>query len=140
MRTWIAIFLTMGVISSVQAKELISGARIVSISAANGNRDAFSMTLEGGTGPCAGKSIAFLTRKSPSVNTWSGTLIVATAAMNQENYVSAEGDGGCDSATVLTVSRIPLASNAGGDGVDAKNNGATAQNSRKTLIRFYGSF
>lgn len=118
---------------------MISGARIVSISAASGNRDAFSMTLEGGTGPCAGKSIAFLTRKSPSVNTWSGALIVVTAAMNQENYVTAEGDGGCDSATVLTVSRLPLVSKTK-DAVPAKNTRPSAQSNRKTLIRFYGSF
>ncbi|MEE8482727.1 MAG: DUF5992 family protein [Acidiferrobacterales bacterium] len=139
MRAWVAAFLAISVISSVQAIELISGARIVSISAASGNRDAFSMTLEGGTGPCAGKSIAFMTKKSPSVNTWSGALIVATAAMNQENYVTAEGDGGCDSATVLTVSRLPLVSKTK-DAVPAKNIRSSAQSNRKTLIRFYGSF
>lgn len=91
--------------AAAEAGELISGATILSVASASNNQEQFTITILGGTGPCAGQNITFPVSTSPSEMTWSTVFALAGSALKNGhtikvyNYVNDD----CSKATFLQV-------------------------------------
>ncbi len=90
---------------AVRAGELINGATIASIAAASNDQDQFTITIVGGTGPCAGQSITFPVALSPSEMAWSTVFGLAAGAMKNAQLIRAYNyvDNDCSKAVFLQV-------------------------------------
>ena len=114
----IRILLTLAIsilFNTASAENLVEGAKITAIGSTNWNQKVFYVRLEGGTGPCAGKSVNFPEEYSQSTISYAQTHSMAMTALLHNLNVSIhnyderkfKNEDICTGANLIEVSTAP---------------------------------
>ncbi|WP_064791924.1 DUF5992 family protein [Shewanella woodyi] len=100
---YIVVLLLFFTSQQVTSGELVRGATIIEIASSSSNQDVFYLSLSGGTGPCAGKSILFPASKSQSKESYNQAFSIALAAAASGKKIRAHNyeDDSCREANFI---------------------------------------
>jgi hypothetical protein len=92
-------------IAHAQGGYVVTGATITHVTNTSGNAAAFSITVSGGTGSCAGSTITFLQTAAPDADTFKRAYVAALMALSVGLHVTVYNytDTTCNLASYIDV-------------------------------------